>query len=85
MLNFTLKELELKAKNRGIKGYKSTPIDKLLSIFDKSVQVKKKVIRDIRKEDFSSDQTLKSIKKLFSQEKHNDINDEALKDIRSLY
>ena len=30
MLNLSLKELE--AKNRGIKGYKSMSIDKLLSI-----------------------------------------------------
>ena len=28
MLNLSLKECELKAKNRGIKGYKSMSIDK---------------------------------------------------------
>ena len=43
MLNFTLKELELKAKNRGIKGYKSVATEKLLRIFDKSKQLKKKL------------------------------------------
>ena len=30
----TIKELELKAKNRGIEVYKSVSKDKLLSIFD---------------------------------------------------
>ena len=39
MVNLSLKELELKVKNRGIKGYKSMSIDKLLSIPDKSEQV----------------------------------------------
>ena len=38
MINLSLKELELKAKNGGIKGYKSMSIDKLLSILDKSEQ-----------------------------------------------
>ena len=53
MLNLSLKELELKAKNRGIKDYKSLSIDKLLSILDKSEQVKKsKAIKDMRKENF---------------------------------
>ena len=41
MLSLSLKELEQKAKNRGIKDYKCLSIDKLLSIFDKSEQVKK--------------------------------------------
>ena len=41
MLNLLLKELELKAKNRGIKGYKSMSIDKLLSTLDKSEKAKK--------------------------------------------
>ena len=40
MLNLSLKELELKEKKRGIKDYKSMPIDKLLSILDKPEQVK---------------------------------------------
>ena len=41
MLKLLLKELELKAKNRGIKDYKSVSIGKLLSILDKSEQIKK--------------------------------------------
>ena len=41
MLNLSLKESELKAKNRGIKGYKSMSIDKLLSILDKSKKTRK--------------------------------------------
>ena len=50
MFNLSRKELELKAKDRGIEGYKSMSIDKLLSIFDKSELVKKiKAIRVIRK------------------------------------
>ena len=34
MLNLSLKELDLQAKTRAIKGYKSMPIDKLLIIFN---------------------------------------------------
>ena len=41
MLSLSLKKLELKAKNKGIKGYKSMSIYKLLSILDQSEQVKK--------------------------------------------
>ena len=40
MLNLSLKGLELKAKNRNIKDYKSLSIDKLLNILHKSEQVK---------------------------------------------
>ena len=86
MLNLSLKELELKAKNRGIKDYKSMPIDKLLSILDKLEQVRKtKAIRDIRKQHFNNDKMLKSIRELFRPEKDKGINDKVLKDIRSLY
>ena len=50
MLNLSLKELELKAKNRSFKGYKSMYVDKLLSILDKSEKTKKtKAITEIRK------------------------------------
>ena len=64
MLNLSLKELELKAKVRCIKGYKTMSVDKLLSILDKSEQVKKtKAIRDIRKEKFNNDKTLKSVER----------------------
>ena len=41
MLKLSLKELELKAKNGGTKGYKSMSIDKLLSTFDASEPMKK--------------------------------------------
>ena len=49
MLNLSLKEFEkkVKAKNRGIKNYKSLCIDKLLSIFDKLEQVKKLKLSEI--------------------------------------
>ena len=62
MLNLSLKEFELKAKNRGIKGNKSISIDKLLSILDASEPVKKtKAIRDIIKEDSDADKILEDI------------------------
>ena len=49
-INLSLKELELTAKNRGIKSYKIMSKDKLLRKLDKSEQVKKpKATRDIRK------------------------------------
>ena len=41
MLDLPLEELRAIAKIRGIKDYKSFSIDKLLSILDKSGQVKK--------------------------------------------
>ena len=70
MLNMSLKELELNAKNRGIKGYKSVSIDKLLSILDKSEQVKKtKAIRDIRKGHFNNDKILRDIRTLHESDK----------------
>ena len=40
MLNLSLKELELKAKNSNIKGNKSISIDKLLSLLDASEPIK---------------------------------------------
>ena len=40
MSNQQLEELELKAKNKGIKGYKNMPINKLLSILDASEPIK---------------------------------------------
>ena len=86
MLNLSLKELELKAKNRGIKGYKSMSIDKLLSILDKSEQAKKnKALRDIRKENVNNDKTLESVTNLLRLEKDKGITDKVFKDIRSLY
>ena len=35
-----LEELDLKAKNRGIKGYESMPINEFLSILDASKPIK---------------------------------------------
>ena len=40
MLSQSLEELELKAKNRGIKGYENMPINKSLSIVDESEPIK---------------------------------------------
>ena len=65
MLNLSIRELELNAKNRGIKNYKSLRIDKLLSIFDKSEPIKKaKAISDIRKENFHNNKILREIRTL---------------------
>ena len=44
MINLSLNELELKAKNRGIKGYKSMPKNKLLSILDASGPIKENLV-----------------------------------------
>ena len=41
MLNLPLKDLEVKAKNKGIKDYKTMSIDKLLSVLDASESVPK--------------------------------------------
>ena len=41
MFSQSLEVLELRAKNRGIKGYKSMPMNKLLSILDGSEPIKK--------------------------------------------
>ena len=66
MLNLSLKGLELKAKNRGIKDYKVLSIDNLLNILHKSEHVKKtKAIKDIRKEHFTSDKILRDIRTLY--------------------
>ena len=60
ILSLSLEELEQRAKNRGIKDYKSLSIDKLLSILNESEQVKRtKTVRDIRKEKFDSDKILR--------------------------
>ena len=66
MLNLSVKELEVKAKNRGIKVYESLSIDKLLSIFDKSEKAKKtKAVKDVRKANFNSDKMLRDIGTLY--------------------
>ena len=50
MLNLSLKELKLNAKNRGIKGYRSMSKDKLLSMLNTPEPIKEnKSIKDIRK------------------------------------
>ena len=70
MPNLSLKELGIKVKIRGIKDYKSLSIDKILSILDKSEQVKKtKAIKDIRKENFNSDKILRDIRTLCESDK----------------
>ena len=47
MLDLSLKKLKAIAKIRGIKDYKSISKDKLLSILDKSEQVKKLKLLEI--------------------------------------
>ena len=47
MVNLSLKEFDIKAKKRKIKGYKSLSIDKLLSILDASEPTKKLNLSEI--------------------------------------
>ena len=55
MLSWWLEELELGAKNRGIKDLKDMSIDKLLSILDASESIKEaEAIKSIRKESFEA-------------------------------
>ena len=69
MLDLLLKELRAIAKIRGIKGYKSMFKDNLLSMLDKSEQVKKiKAVRDIRKENLDDDKILRDIRTLNESE-----------------
>ena len=50
MLNLSLKELKLIAKNRDIKGYESMPEDELLTVFTESeMNFDKKNRRDHKK------------------------------------
>ena len=66
MLNSSLKESKLIAKNKGIKGYKSMSKDKLLSILNMPEPIKEnKTSKDINKENFNIDEILKDIKPLF--------------------
>ena len=66
MLNLSLKELKVIAKNRGIKGYKNMSKDKLLSMLNTPKPVKeKKTIKNIRKEHFNIDKILKDIKTFY--------------------
>ena len=66
MLSLSLKELRLIAKNRDIKGYKSMSKNKLLSIINTPEPRKeKKTIKDIRKENSSTDKILRDIRTLF--------------------
>ena len=59
MLNLSLKELKLIAKNRDIKGYKVMSKDKLLSMRNTPEPIKEnKPIKDIRKENFDNDKIL---------------------------
>ena len=60
MINLSLKELRLIAKNIGINGYKSMSNDRLLSMLDESKQVKNaRDTRDIIKGNSDSDKILK--------------------------
>ena len=66
MLNLSLKELKLLAKNRGIKGYNSMCKDKLLSMLNTQRPIKEnKTIKDISKEKFNADKIFRDIRTLF--------------------
>ena len=76
-----LEELDLKAKNRGIKGYESMPINELLSILDASKPIKNLedtkpsfkfrniTIREIRKENRDEGKILRNLGFIFDSEK----------------
>ena len=65
MLNVSLKELRLVAKNRGIKGYKSMSKSTSLNILNRPEPIKEnKTIKDIRKENFNINEILTDIKPL---------------------
>ena len=98
MLNLSLKELKLIAKNIDIKGYKSISKNKLLSIFNTPEPIiENKTIQDIRKKNSNTDEILKNIKPPFEPEpikenktiknirKENFNPDKILRDIRFLF
>ena len=69
MLNLTLNELRLVAKNGGIKGYKNMSKDKLLIMLYTPEPIKeKKTIKDIIKENSNTDEIFKDKKLLFEPE-----------------
>ena len=79
MLNLSLKELRLVAKNRGIKGYKSMSKSKLLSMINPPEPIKeKKIIKDIRKENLSIDKILRDLKPFFFEPDNEDYYEPAL-------
>ena len=61
MLNLSLKELELKAKNRGIKNYKSMSIHKLLRILNTPKPIRKNKPKPIEKDKGTYDRVLGDI------------------------
>ena len=82
MSSQSLEELELKAKNRVFKGYRSIPINKLLAILDASKPIKEnfedtkpsfksknKTIREIRKENHDENIILRDLEFTFDLEK----------------
>ena len=65
LLNLSLNELKLIAKNRGIKGYKNMSEDRLLSVLNAAESVKENEkknfagIESIRNEDYDANKILK--------------------------
>ena len=68
MLDLSLKELRLIAKNRDIKGYKTMSKNKWLNMLSTSEPIKEnKTTKDIRKENSNIDDILKDTKPLLKQ------------------
>ena len=67
MVNLSLNELRLTAKNRGIKGYESMSEDKLLSALNVSELIK--TIREIREKNRDEDKILRDLNFIFDPEK----------------
>ena len=80
MSDLSLQELELKAKNRGIKGYKSMSINKLLCI-----HAPEPVEENMEEENSNTDKIPKHIRNLFRLEKDKNIKVRVIRDIRTLY
>ena len=66
MLNLSLKELKLIAKNRGIKGYRRMSKEKLLDILNAPKPIKEnKTISNMRKDNAAVDKIIKDVRTIF--------------------
>ena len=70
MTNLSHDEIKQKAKNSGIKNYKSQPVDKLSNILNKTEEAEKKTkaVGDIKKEKSDSNKILRDIRTLYESE-----------------
>ena len=83
MLNLSLKELELKTKNGGIKDYKSMSIDKWLRILNTRKPIKN--FYGLKIDKGTNDRALGDIGNLYRLKNDKDIKDRIIRDIRTIY